>query len=294
MGMSFTIRELESLSGVKAHTIRIWEQRYNFLKPLRTITNIRMYNNEELKTLLTVALLNKYGYKISRIDQMSDEQRMQAAIELPQQDAYYEHLVNEMIGHMIDIDHLGFEQLLNAHIQLHGIEKTITHLIFHFLEKVGILWQTNRIVPVQEHIVSNIIRQKIVSAIENLPFVTRSGPLFLLLLPEDEHHEMGLLFVYYLLRKKQIPVIYLGANVPVKDVGYLLGVKQPDYLYLHLTSFPRQHSFQKYLSITSEQASKSQVIISGWATQLHRKPLPDNVQFLKSFNEVISYIAALN
>lgn len=292
--MSFTIRELESLSGVKAHTIRIWEQRYNFLRPSRTMTNIRTYNNEELKTLLTVALLNKYGYKISRIDQMLPEQRIATALQLPQQDAYYEHLVNEMIGYMIDLDHLAFEQLLNEHIALHGIEKTVTQLIFTFLERVGILWQTNRIMPVQEHIVSNIIRQKIVRAIELLPFVSRSEPLFLLLLPEDEHHEMGLLFVYYLLRKKQVPVIYLGANVPVKDVGYLLQVKQPNYLYLHLTSFPRQQSFQKYITVMSEQAKDSQLIISGWATQLYRKALPHNVFFLKSFNEVISYISALD
>jgi DNA-binding transcriptional MerR regulator len=291
--MSFTIRELESLSGVRAHTIRIWEQRYNFLKPSRTLTNIRTYNNEELKTLLTVALLNKYGYKISRIDRMQPDQRAEAALQLPQNEAYYENLVNDMIGYMIDLDHIAFEQLLNTHIQLQGIENTITQLIFNFLEKVGILWQTNRIVPVQEHVVSNIIRQKIVSAIEGLPFVHKPSPLFLLLLPEDEHHEMGLLFVYYLLRKKGIPVIYLGANVPAKDVGYLLEVKKPDHLYLHLTSFPRQHNFQKYLSTMAEYAKDSQLIFSGWATQLYRKPLPPNVHFLKSFHEVISYISAL-
>jgi len=291
--MSFTIRELESLSGVKAHTIRIWEQRYNFLKPSRTLTNIRTYNNEELKTLLTVALLNKYGYKISRIDRMEPEQRAQAALLLPQQDAYYQNLVNDMIGHMVDLDHRAFELVLNNHIQQHGIEKTITLLIFGFMEKVGILWQTNRIVPVQEHIVSNIIRQKIVSAIESLPFVNKSEPLFLLLLPEDEHHEMGLLFVYYLLRKKGVPVIYLGANVPAKDVGYIMDVKQPSHLYIHLTSFPRQHNFQKYLQAVSDVAGDSHVIFSGWATQLYRKTPPSNVFFLKSFDEVISYISRL-
>src|SRR5881275_3735244 len=99
--MSFTIRELESLSGIKAHTIRIWEQRYNFLKPSRTTTNIRNYSNDELKTLLTVALLNKYGYKISRIDQMHPTQRSDALLQLPHPDATTERLVNEMISHMI-------------------------------------------------------------------------------------------------------------------------------------------------------------------------------------------------
>ena len=101
--MSFTIKELESLSGIKAHTIRIWEQRYKFLRPSRTDTNIRRYNNEELKTLLTVALLNKYGYKISKIDEMRPEQRMEAVLNLQQPDAYDEYVINELIGCMIDL-----------------------------------------------------------------------------------------------------------------------------------------------------------------------------------------------
>src|SRR5687768_13984554 len=108
--MAFTIKELESLSGIKAHTIRIWEQRYGFLKPSRTQTNIRTYNNEELKTLLTVALLNKFGYKISRIDEMQPAQRNQAVMQLPQLEAYTENLVNDLLGHMIDIKNIEFEE----------------------------------------------------------------------------------------------------------------------------------------------------------------------------------------
>src|SRR4029079_15881501 len=119
--MSFTIKELEALSGIKAHTIRIWEQRYHFLKPDRTETNIRRYSNDELKTLLSVALLNKYGYKISRIDSMSHEERVQAVLSLSQQEASNERLVNKMIGYMIDMKNIEFEKLLNDHIREHGI-----------------------------------------------------------------------------------------------------------------------------------------------------------------------------
>ena len=291
--MSFTIRELESLSGIKAHTIRIWEQRYNFLKHARTQTNIRTYSNDELKTLLTVSLLNRYGYKISRIDQMHPEQRVLAILELPHHDAQIENLVNEMIGCMIDLKSMEFEILLDRHIQQHGIEKTVKELIFFFLDKVGILWQTNRILPAQEHIVSNIIRQKIVRAIDLLPFVQKQQPLFLLFLPEDEHHEMGLLFVYYLLRKNNLPVIYLGANVPLKDIGYLFQMKQPDFLYLHLTSFPRQHNFQKYLTNLSSKVNNTTIFISGSATQSYKKALPSNVRFFTSFSEVITYVSSL-
>src|SRR6478672_703311 len=134
--MSFTIKELESLSGIKAHTIRIWEQRYHFLKPSRTQTNIRTYSKEELKTLLTVALLNKYGYKISLIDQMPAAQREKTVLELPQQEAVDEGMVNEMIGCMVDMRHREFEQLVDEQIKKTGMEKTITGIIFHFLEKV--------------------------------------------------------------------------------------------------------------------------------------------------------------
>jgi DNA-binding transcriptional MerR regulator len=291
--MGFTIRELESLSGIKAHTIRIWEQRYNFLKPSRTQTNIRVYTNDELKTLLTVSLLNKYGYKISRIDEMRPEDRINTVLELPHSDAHDERLVNEMIACMIDLESQVFETILNQQIQKHGIEKTITGIIFQFLEKIGILWQSNRIVPIQEHIVSNIIRQKIISAIENLPFGKKEHPVFLLLLPEDEHHEMGLLFVYYLLRKQNMPVIYLGANVPLKDVQYIFKSKNPPYLYLHLTSFPHRQNFQKYIDTLSSYTASSSILVSGSAVHFFRKHLPANITFLPSFSEVTSYINAL-
>jgi MerR family transcriptional regulator, light-induced transcriptional regulator len=292
--MSFTIKELESLSGIKAHTIRIWEQRYHFLKPCRTQTNIRTYNNEELKTLLTVALLNKYGYKISRIDEMHPDQRAREVLQLPGKEAYEESLVNELIGYMIDIKSIEFELALNRYIAENGIEKTISTLILGFLEKVGILWQTNKIIPVQEHIVSNIIRQKLVRAIDDLPFVSRTSPLFVLLLPENEHHEMGLLFVYYLLRKKNISVIYLGANVPVKDVSYLFKLVAPQYLYLHLTSLPMQLNLQKYLQNLSLQAPSAQLLVSGSTVQRMKTTPQAKVTYFQSITSVLSYIESLS
>jgi MerR family transcriptional regulator, light-induced transcriptional regulator len=288
--MSFTIKELEALSGIKAHTIRVWEHRYHFLKPLRTETNIRRYTTEELKTLLTVALLNKFGYKISRIDAMSREERRQAVLKLTDQDAFDERLVNKMIGYMIDMRNVEFEMLLNDYINQHGIEKTITGIIFYFLEKVGILWHTNDILSVQEHIISNIVRQKILSAIDGLPLVRKQEPFFLLFLPEGEHHEMGLLFVYYLLRKKKLPVVYLGSNVPLKDVQLSFESKAPDYLYLHLTSFPRSHDLPKYLSTLSHKFSRSKILLSGSAVRYYKKSLAPNMIRFESIEEVTSYL----
>jgi MerR family transcriptional regulator, light-induced transcriptional regulator len=291
--MSFTIKELEALSGIKAHTIRIWEQRYHFLKPTRTETNIRRYSNDELKTLLSVALLNKYGYKISRIDAMSQEERTQAVLALSQHEASSERLVNKMIGYMVDMKNIEFEKLLNDHIRTQGIESTIVEIIFYFLEKVGILWHTNHILPVQEHIVSNIVRQKILSAIDDLPLVHKQQPVFLLFLPEDEYHEMGLLFVYYLLRKRKLPVVYLGSNAPLKDVQFLFEHTVPDYLYLHLTSFPRRHDLPKYLSSLSQKFLKTRILLSGSAIRDYKKPLASNITRFQSLHEVTSFIKSV-
>jgi len=291
--MSFTIKELESLSGIKAHTIRIWEQRYNFLQPSRTATNIRRYNNEELKTLLTVALLNKYGYKISRIDEMQPLQRAEAVLQLQQPDACDERIINQLIGCMIDLKNNEFEQTLTKHIAHHGIEKTITGIVFLFLERVGILWQTNRLRPVQEHIVSAIIRQKIIHAVDGLPLVASSSPLFILFLPEGEHHELGLLYVYYLLRNRGLVTIYLGANVPIKDVQYIVQMKSPQYLYLHLTSFPRQLKLSRYIQQLQTGPNDIKIIISGYVAQLVKQQSLENVLLLQSLNSVQAYIASV-
>ena len=290
--MSFTIKELEALSGIKAHTIRIWEQRYNFLKPSRTNTNIRTYSGEELKTILTVALLNKHGYKISRINNMAPVQRRQEIIAISATEAITEHLVNDLISSMIDLDGAGFETILNNHIAQHDIFFTLQTLVFPFLEKTGTLWQTSRINPAHEHLATAIIRQKIISAIDQLPLSATDKPLFLLLLPEDEHHELGILLAYYLLKKQGLPVLYLGASVPLKDVTYVVNIKKPAYLYLHLTSFPSRQNLQKYLT-TLSTTTQTPVIISGAAIHGFKKELPAGIQAITSFEGLYSFLHSL-
>jgi DNA-binding transcriptional MerR regulator len=291
--MGFSIKELETLSGVKAHTIRIWEQRYNFLKPSRTSTNIRSYSNEELRTLLTVALLNKHGYKISRIDTMMPEQRNREVLSLSADEAQNEHLVNQMIGCMIELDVRQFEAILNETVQRVGIEVTITSIIFSFLEKIGILWQTGRINPAHEHIVSNMIRQKLVAAIEALPVPESERPLLLLLLPEDEHHELGLLFVYYLVKRRGIASLYLGANVPLKDAKYVVSLKQPEHTYIHLSTTSAKPIFQKYLQGLSAASPSCKIIVSGQIVEGLKKNTHPSVVLLQSLSHVITYISTL-
>ena len=291
---AFTIKDLENLSGIKAHTIRIWEQRYSFLAPSRTETNIRYYSNDELKTVLNIALLNKYGYKISHIDQMTEEDLKGKILSLSHLQAQQERIVNEMITCMIDLDFDQFESILDEHIFKKGVEKTITQIIFPFLERVGVLWVTNHINPAQEHLVTNIVRQKLILGLENASCIFDVKKQCILFLPEGEHHELGLLYLHYLLKTKGVKVIYLGANVPVKDIEYVSKLKSPDFIYTHLTSVANNFNFEKFLNNIGAKIPDQKVYVSGQLTNGYKKRIPENVEFKTSLAQVSEFIGSLN
>lgn len=290
---AFTIKDLENLSGIKAHTIRIWEQRYNFLKPQRTETNIRYYTGDELKAILNIALLNKYGYKISHIDRMQPEEILDRITTLGNAQAQQERMVNELIQHMVDMDTDTFEDVLDSYIAARGIDKTITQVIFPFLEKIGILWLTNHINAAQEHLVTNIVRQKLIVGIEGAFSHIGVKKTIILFLPEGEHHEIGLLYTFYLMKSYGVKVIYLGSNVPMKDVEYVANLKKPDYLYCHLTSVAHNFNFEKFLNNYSIRCGQHKLVISGLLTQQYKKKAPENVFFKRSLAEVMEYLASL-
>jgi DNA-binding transcriptional MerR regulator len=289
----FTIKDLENLSGIKAHTIRIWEQRYSFLKPSRTDTNIRYYSNDDLKTILNISILNKYGYKISHINKMSVNDLQTRVAELNISGAQQEKIVNELIQLMVDLDIAGFEKLLDKQITANGIEKTIIKLIFPFFERIGILWQTGHINPAQEHLITNIIRQKLIVGIDQARPILKIKRSFLLFLPEREHHELGLLLAYYLLKKRGAEVFYIGANVPLKDLQFVADTKKPDYIYMHLTSSSPGFNFDKFLTQFSAQITKPKFIISGYVTHGYKRSLPKNVEFKNSLVELVEFISSL-
>jgi len=289
----FTIKDLENLSGIKAHTIRIWEQRYQFLKPNRTDTNIRYYSNDELKKILNIALLNKYGYKISHIDKMNEIEVKEKILSLSQLQAQQERIVNDLIKCMIDLDMDKLEDILNKYIIARGIEKSITQIIFPFLEKIGILWLTNHINPAQEHLVTNIIRQKLIVGIEGATSIFKVDKTVLLFLPEGEYHEVGLLFVNYLLKSRGISVIYLGANIPINDVEYVVKLKKPDYLFSHLTSTCNNFHLDKFIATITKKFAGIPIIISGQLTHTYEKKIPPQINFKRSLQETMEFIASL-
>ena len=287
---SYTIKDLEKISGIKAHTIRIWEQRYNFLQPQRTETNIRSYSAEELKVILNVSLLNKYGFKISHIDKMSSEQMEEKIMALNQLDAQKERVVNALIKEMVGLNMVAFERQLDLYIGQKGIEKTINEIIFPYLERVGILWVTNHINPAQEHLATNIVRQKIILGIEKLPPLVNYSKRIVLFMPEGEYHELGLLYVHFLLKQRGVYVDYLGANVPMVDLKYLTEVRKIDYLYCHITSPARNFKLDKFFANLATINSQTPIILSGQLIQEFKGKIATNIQLKRSLAETIAFL----
>jgi DNA-binding transcriptional MerR regulator len=289
----FTIKDLENLSGIKAHTIRIWEQRYDFLKPSRTGTNIRYYHNQEVKTVLNISLLTKYGYKISHINKMSEQELKNKVISLSDGEAQEERLVNHLIACMIDLDIDSFERLLDNFILHKGIDNTITRIVFPFMHRIGLLWLTHRIHPAQEHLVSHIIRQKLLVGIEATMNHQRIAKTVLLFLPEGERNELGLLYVYYLLKFHGAGVIYLGADISLTDVEFVCRQKHPDFIYTHLTGVAGNFSLEKFLSQVNLQIPGIPLVLSGQLARAQMRKIPPHVNFHRTIPDMLDFIASL-
>jgi DNA-binding transcriptional MerR regulator len=215
----YSIKDLERITGIKAHTLRIWEKRYGIVEPSRTDTNIRLYTNEELRRILNIAILNNYGVKISKIVGMSVDELHAKVIEISNENVEEAVQVESLIIAMVEIDDARFEKILaNCTLRL-GFERTVLDVIYPFFKKVGILWQAGAINPAQEHFISNLIRQKLIVAIDGQGMMARKDARrFMLFLPEGELHELGLLFYNYVIQRAGHRVVYLGQSVPIDEV----------------------------------------------------------------------------
>lgn len=290
----YSIKDLENLSGIKAHTIRIWEKRYKFIIPARTDTNIRYYTDDDLKKLLNIAVLNNYGYKISKVAFFNNDVLHQRVMEVFDQSNDPNIQVDNMVLAMIDMDEEKFEKLFSGLILRLGIEETISSVIYPFLEKTGVLWQTNVINPAQEHFVSNLIRQKIIVAIDSQISQTKQGEkYFTLFLPEGEMHEIGLLFYSYLLKKQGHKVSYFGQSVPISSLQQAQEVLVTDY---YLTSFTTSFKFvdvSEYLAELLVAFPDKNFIVSGLQIKDMDLSAYPRVQKISNLDEFSGLIAKL-
>jgi len=245
----YSIKDLEKLSGIKAHTIRIWEKRYDLIKPHRTNTNIRYYTDNELKKILNVSVLNRHGIKISNIAKLNEEALKEEIMRISDLNPSNDNIIDSMIISMIDLDEFKFSNIINKQISKRGFKDTVIRIIYPFLNKLGVLWVAGDVNPVQEHFVSNLIRQKIIAAIEHLsvPFNPEASR-YLLYLPEGEWHEIGLLFAHYLLKEAGQEVIYLGQSVPYSEILSAGAAINFDYILVSTTVMQSEFDFIQYLN----------------------------------------------
>lgn len=285
----YSIKELEQLSGIKAHTIRIWEKRHKIIEPSRTATNIRYYSDLDLKKIINVSLLNTNGIKISKIADMSLEDMNKKVLEISDLQNDTAIHIDRMVIAMIDMEEELFEKILNGLILQYSFEKTITEIIYPFLEKIGILWQTQNIIPAHEHFISNLIRQKIIVAIDGLPIPPKAAKKILLFLPEGEMHELGLLFYHFLIRKAGYRTYYLGQNVPHDDLLSVYKVHQPDFM---LTSIISSLSvpIEKYFQRLTKDFRQTKILVSGYQVHQFNGAKVGNIQTFSSALELNNFL----
>lgn len=291
----YSIRDLEKLSGIKAHTIRMWEQRYDILQPQRTQTNIRYYQDEDLKLLLNIALLNKNGIKISKIAKMSEEQIAKKVAAFSEVSSEYNSQLDALTISMIEMDELKFDRIISANIQQLGFEKTMLEVIYPFLDKLSILWLTGSINPVQENFISYLIRQKIIVAIDSEPIVPKDRPnKFMIYLPEGERQELSLLFMLYMLRSRVIPTVYLGQEISVSDLEDAHNIHQPDYIFTMITENFARESVKQYLDRLCDNFPTTSILVSGYQVAAQQIESYRNIHVLPSLTHVIRFLDQLH
>jgi MerR family transcriptional regulator, light-induced transcriptional regulator len=284
--LKYSIKDLEQISGIKAHTLRIWEQRYNILKPCRSETNIRSYSNSDLRMLLNISLLNNNGVKISKIAEMEPQEIYAAVQQLSLVEFESNFQIDNLVIAMVDMDEDRFEKAISNNILKIGFDKTINEVIYPFLKKIAVLWITDSINPAQEHFISNLIRQKLISAIDAQ--VSRSDTTkskFMLFLPENELHEISLLYYHYRLRNLNFKSYYLGQSVPFEDLQKVYAVHQPEYLFTIITATLAHQSLQTYLNTLSNSFPYSTIIVSGYQFVNQKIVCPSNVHIFKDPEE---------
>lgn len=289
---TFTIKDIENLTGIKSHTLRIWEQRYGIPQPKRTATNIRYYDDDDLKLLLNVSMLNRQGHKISHLTNMSrtDLEGLALAVSASSEDTNIQ--LETMLAAMFNLDEAAFDRILTTNLLKSGLEHTMHNLFFPFMKRIGVLWQSGQVNPAFEHFMSNLIRQKIIVAIDGLTPVKIDNPKkFLLFLPEEETHELGLLFANYIIRSRGHHTLYLGQNLPFTDIDSVLTQYQCNYIMSVLTLIPLKTTPHAFINKIAARFSKYSIILTGnQVTSLATTETPKNVKIIADIEEFIAFV----
>jgi len=256
----------------------MWEQRYGILRPVRTATNIRTYCDDDLRRLLNVATLCARGKRISHVARLSDEELAQAVLACCNASRDYERQVNALLAAMLEMDELRLNDLLKKATQQLGFEQAIMHVAYPFLQRLGVLWQTGTVNPAQEHLVTNLLRQKIMAATDALELVSPAqARRWVLFLPEGELHELALLFMNYALRVRGHHVLYLGQNLPSAELKSVCETYSPYALCTVLTAVPERDRVPDYIQSLVEICPDTLLVVYGPLAQQLCLEKPKNI-----------------
>lgn len=285
----FSISDLEQLSGIKAHTIRIWEQRYGILRPVRTATNIRTYCDDDLRRLLNVATLCSRGYRISKIAQLSEQEISKAVISCHDDANDYCQQVHSLLAATLAMDEVQLNCLLNRAIRRLGFEQAILNVAYPFLQRIGVMWQTGSVNPAHEHLVSHLLRQKLMAATDGLPAVPPSDARrWVLFLPEGEMHELALLFMNYVLRHRRHHVLYLGQNLPVAELKAVCQTYKPHAVCTVLTAVPERERVQEFVTELQDLCPTATLLLYGPLVQAETLVLPAHAIRVRRMNDFLA------
>lgn len=285
---NYSISDLEKLSGIKAHTIRMWEQRYGLLRPVRTATNIRTYCDDDLRRLLNVATLCGRGYRISKIAQLSEQEISKAVISCHDDANDYCQQVHALMAAMLAMDEVQLNCLLNRAIKRLGFEQALIHVGYPFLQRIGVMWQVGTINPAHEHLVTHLLRQKMMAATDGLPAVSAAAARrWVLFLPEGEMHELALLFMNYALRARGHHVLYLGQNLPVAELKQVCTAYQPYAVCTVLTATPEREKLQPFVDELRLFCPDTLLILSGPSAQHETLTLPPSTVRLQLITDFL-------
>lgn len=292
----FSIKDLENLSGIKAHTIRMWEKRYNLLSPQRTGTNIRKYSVPNLQKLLNVVLLYNEGFKISKIAELQDQRISELIQEYVATQSINNHSINAIKLSMINFDRTLFQNTCDELLKSRSFSEIFNQIFVPFLNELGLLWQADSLDLAQEHFITNLIKQKVIAATDLLKGYSTENKdkPFVLFLPENEIHDIGLLFVNYELLRKRHNVIFLGATLPIESLTQIQNRFQKIYFVSYLTVAPTKAKISKFLEEFQNKLNITEHVhlwLLGRQTYYIEEPnKPNYVKIFSTIEELINEI----
>jgi DNA-binding transcriptional MerR regulator len=295
----FSIKDLENLSGIKSHTIRIWEKRYDLLEPDRTDTNIRSYNLSSLRKILNVSYLKNAGIKISAIAGLTTSEIETQVRNLAIRNNKNDHAVQELKLAMVNFDQFMFQRVYDSVLKEVGFSGVFYDLFIPFLEELGYLWQSKTINIAHEHFISHLIKQKVLVNLEKVQYqeATNNEKVYILFLPENEMHDLGLLFLNYELLKKGCKTVYLGASMVLEALPFFKkqGIT-PTYI-TYITVKPTEKELPSYLKKFNRKVAKNDDIelwiLGHLAQKIKPKDLSKNQTVYRGISEVIAKIPEL-